>query len=115
MPTYEYACKGCGHEWEEMQKISEPPLEECPKCKNKTAQRQVSAGNFILKGGGWYSDLYSSPKPSSEKSESKGASESKGETKTDGAKSESTSGSSAGSSATSSPSTSSPASGGEKK
>lgn len=60
MPTYEYACTGCGNQWEEIQKISEAPLDTCPKCAQKTAKRQISGGNFILKGGGWYADLYSS-------------------------------------------------------
>ncbi len=73
MPTYEYACKSCGNQWEEIQKISEAALTECPKCKQQTAQRQISGGNFILKGGGWYADLYSSTKPSA-KSETKGES-----------------------------------------
>jgi putative FmdB family regulatory protein len=60
MPTYEYRCTACENEWEELQKISEPPVEVCPKCSQKTAKRQISGGNFILKGGGWYADLYSS-------------------------------------------------------
>jgi putative FmdB family regulatory protein len=60
MPTYEYLCTACANEWEEIQKISESPLDTCPKCAQKTAKRQISAGNFILKGGGWYADLYSS-------------------------------------------------------
>ena len=61
MPTYEYKCAACGHEWEEEQRIVEDPLDTCPVCHEKTARRQISAGNFILKGGGWYADLYSSP------------------------------------------------------
>ncbi len=61
MPTYEYACKSCGNAWEAIQRITEDPLDTCPKCEQKTAQRQLSGGSFILKGGGWYSDLYSSP------------------------------------------------------
>ena len=65
MPTYEYACTACDNHWEEVQKISEAPLEVCPKCGKSTAKRQISGGNFILKGGGWYADLYSStPKKS---------------------------------------------------
>ena len=54
MPTYEYACKSCGNQWDEIQKMSDPALEECPKCHEKAAQRLISQGNFILKGGGWY-------------------------------------------------------------
>jgi len=61
MPTYEYACTACANEWEEEQSIKDPPLTECPKCHHATAKRQISRGaGFILKGGGWYSDLYSS-------------------------------------------------------
>jgi len=69
MPTYEYICPSCQNAWEEIQKISEPAIEVCPKCHQKTAKRQISAGNFILKGGGWYADLYSSKKPGATKSE----------------------------------------------
>src|SRR5829696_1485612 len=60
MPTYEYVCTSCENHWEEVQKISEPALDTCPKCSNKSAKRQISGGSFILKGGGWYADLYSS-------------------------------------------------------
>ena len=60
MPTYEYACTACANQWEEIQKISADPLDTCPKCGQKTAKRQISGGAFILKGGGWYADLYSS-------------------------------------------------------
>ena len=78
MPTYEYVCKTCGNSWEASQRISEAPLTECPKCHEQTAQRLISGGNFILKGGGWYSDLYSSTPKKSGGSES---SPSKSETK----------------------------------
>jgi len=54
MPTYEYVCDACGHEFEEVQKISDPPIDRCPKCKKRKAHRLISQGNFILKGGGWY-------------------------------------------------------------
>lgn len=70
MPTYEYACGACGHQWEQVQRIVEAPIEVCPKCAQSAAHRLISGGtNFILKGGGWYSDLYSSSK-SSAKTES---------------------------------------------
>ncbi len=68
MPTYEYACTTCAHQWEFEQSIKDDPLKECPSCHAQTARRQISRGTgFILKGGGWYSDLYSSTgnKPSS--------------------------------------------------
>jgi putative FmdB family regulatory protein len=59
--TYEYACTACGHAWEAEQSISAAPLTECPSCHQANAKRQISGGaGFILKGGGWYADLYSS-------------------------------------------------------
>ena len=71
-------CTACAHEWEASQPISEPALKKCPKCKKNTAKRQVSGGTgFVLKGGGWYADLYSSTggsKKPSEKSESESSS-----------------------------------------
>jgi putative FmdB family regulatory protein len=76
MPTYEYLCTSCGNHWEEVQRISEPPVQVCPKCSQATAKRQISGGSFILKGGGWYADAYSSVKPS-KKDEGSGASETK--------------------------------------
>jgi putative FmdB family regulatory protein len=76
MPTYDYVCTSCQNAWEEVQRISEPPLETCPKCAKQTAKRQISGGNFILKGGGWYADLYSSsPKKNGAPSEGGGKSE----------------------------------------
>src|ERR1700712_5734198 len=74
MPTYEYVCTDCANQWEEVQKISEPALEVCPKCGKSTAKRQISGGNFILKGGGWYADLYSStPKAKGGEGKSEGS------------------------------------------
>ena len=58
MPIYEYGCAECGHEFEEMQKFSDPPLQDCPQCEQPTAQRKISISAFHLKGGGWYKDGY---------------------------------------------------------
>jgi putative FmdB family regulatory protein len=72
MPTYEYLCSSCGNGWETEQRITEAPLKECPACHQQTAKRQISSGGtFILKGGGWYADLYSSKKAASSDSTSK--------------------------------------------
>lgn len=78
MPTYEYACEACGHEFEREQRITEDAIKDCPKCEKPKARRLIVAGNFILKGGGWESDLYSGPSnvsnketPKTDKSESK--------------------------------------------
>ena len=91
MPTYEYLCKACGNAWEVEQRISEDPLKECPKCHALRAERQISGGNFILKGGGWYADLYSStPHHGKAGSSSSSGGETKTETKSE-SKSSSTS------------------------
>ena len=61
MPTYDYSCDACGHEFERQQRITEKPLRKCPKCGKLKARRMIGGGGFILKGGGWESDLYSGP------------------------------------------------------
>jgi putative FmdB family regulatory protein len=66
MPVYEYACEKCGHEFERQQRITEDPVKTCPVCKAKKVRRLISRTAFVLKGGGWYSDLYSSAKPGAE-------------------------------------------------
>lgn len=61
MPTYEYRCDACGHEFTIEQRITEPRLTRCPSCDKDALVRLISGGNFILKGGGWYADLYHKP------------------------------------------------------
>jgi putative FmdB family regulatory protein len=62
MPIYEYACGKCGHEFEAEQRITEEPLETCPDCQSRQVKRLISQTSFVLKGGGWYSDLYATRK-----------------------------------------------------
>src|SRR5687767_3687341 len=90
--TYEYLCTECGHAWEAEQSISAAPLKSCPSCQKDGAKRQVSGGaGFILKGGGWYSDLYSSsPKKSSGDGDTKPADKADSSAKDSGAKKDST-------------------------
>ena len=52
MPIYEYRCEHCG-DFEEMQRIIDPPLPRCPRCKRKV-RRLISSTSFQLKGSGWY-------------------------------------------------------------
>ncbi len=54
MPIYEYRCSSCGAELEKLQKISDPPLLECPECGKDALAKQISASSFRLKGSGWY-------------------------------------------------------------
>jgi len=61
MPLYSYRCGSCGHEFEEIQKFSDPPVKTCPECSG-TVEKQIAAGSFVLKGGGWYRDGYAKKK-----------------------------------------------------
>jgi len=74
MPIYEYLCSKCHELSDALQKVNDPAPEVCPNCGAKqTLARQVSRTSFVLKGGGWYADLYSSSKAKSEGGESKPA------------------------------------------
>ena len=70
MPIYDYGCKACDHEFEREQRISEKPLKKCPACGKLQAKRLISRTSFVLKGGGWHSDLYSSGKPAGDSKDS---------------------------------------------
>jgi putative FmdB family regulatory protein len=60
MPTYEYRCTDCGHEFEEFQLMTEPPLDKCPECGGR-AERVISGGaGFLFKGSGFYITDYRS-------------------------------------------------------
>jgi len=52
MPIYEYRCEKCG-DFEQMQRITDPPLERCPTCQRRI-RRLISSTSFQLKGSGWY-------------------------------------------------------------
>ena len=54
MPIYGYACKGCEHTLDALQKMAEDPLVDCPACGEPALRRQLSAPRFRLKGKGWY-------------------------------------------------------------
>ena len=54
MPIYEYECQSCGHQLEALQKMSDEPLKDCPKCAQATLRKRISAAGFRLSGGGWY-------------------------------------------------------------
>jgi putative FmdB family regulatory protein len=55
MPTYEYACPKCGHQFEQFQSMRDEPLKKCPKCKKAGLKRLVGGGaGLIFKGSGFY-------------------------------------------------------------
>ncbi len=72
MPTYEYECTKCGHNFEAFQKITDEPLDKCPKC-GKRAKRLISCGaGIIFKGSGFYATDYRKKSPPQKAGESKG-------------------------------------------
>lgn len=76
MPTYEYHCKDCNHNFEIEQRMSDAVLVKCPKCNADSLQRLISATSFQLKGSGWYKTDYASSSSSSSSSSSKSSSSS---------------------------------------
>ena len=83
MPIYEYRCEACGHQEEFLQKLSEPPLTECPACHKAAFNKMLSAAGFQLKGSGWYATDFrnNGSKPAGKKADSKP--DAKTETKTE--------------------------------
>jgi putative FmdB family regulatory protein len=79
MPIYEYECSQCHQTSDAFQKVNDPPPETCPRCgAHNSLSRLLSRTSFVLKGGGWYADLYSSSKPKSEGADSKPAAKTEG-------------------------------------
>ena len=61
MPTYEYQCQNCEHQFEEFQSITAKPLKKCPECKKMKLQRLIGGGaGLIFKGSGFYITDYRS-------------------------------------------------------
>ena len=71
MPTYQYECADCGHEFEKLQSMTDPKLKKCPKCGQSSLHRLIGTGSgIIFKGTGFYETDYKkksepSPAPSS--------------------------------------------------
>jgi putative FmdB family regulatory protein len=61
MPTYEYACENCGHEFECFQSITARSLRKCPACGERKLRRLIGGGGgVIFKGAGFYETDYRS-------------------------------------------------------
>lgn len=60
MPTYEYRCEGCGHEFELFESINAGKVKTCPSCGSKTKRRIGSGSAVIFKGSGFYQTDYRS-------------------------------------------------------
>ena len=61
MPTYEYQCDACDHNFDEFQSIKDEALKKCPKCGKKKLRRLFGIGaGIIFKGSGFYQTDYRS-------------------------------------------------------
>jgi putative FmdB family regulatory protein len=54
MPTYEYECKKCGHNFEVFQAMSDEPLKQCVKCGKEVRRLILGGAGIIFKGSGFY-------------------------------------------------------------
>ncbi|QDS89163.1 Zinc ribbon domain protein [Rosistilla ulvae] len=92
MPTYDYECDACGHEFEHFQGINDPHLKKCPECKKLKLRRLFGTGAAVVfKGSGFYQTDYRSESykkgAAADKKSSKPKSESKSSDKSASAKS----------------------------
>ena len=61
MPTYDYQCRACGHEFEKFQSITAEQLRKCPLCGKRKLKRLIGTGaGIIFKGSGFYQTDYRS-------------------------------------------------------
>jgi putative FmdB family regulatory protein len=61
MPTYDYICDDCGHEFEAYESITAQPRADCPECHHPKLRRKIGPGAAILfKGSGFYQTDYRS-------------------------------------------------------
>jgi putative FmdB family regulatory protein len=59
MPTYDYRCDACRHEFDAFQSITDAALRKCPKCGKSKLRRLIGAGaGIIFKGSGFYETDY---------------------------------------------------------
>ena len=72
MPTYEYECRNCNKVFDIFQKITDKPIEKCPKCHKKVSRLIGGGSGIIFKGAGFYATDYrkSSTKNTSPKGKS---------------------------------------------
>ena len=60
MPTYEYRCTACQHEFEKFQRMSDEPGAECPVCGAPSERRLSGGAGLLFKGSGFYITDYRS-------------------------------------------------------
>lgn len=62
MPTYDYQCETCGHQFEVFQGMNDPKLKDCPddECGGPVKRLLGTGAGVIFKGGGFYQTDYRS-------------------------------------------------------
>ena len=91
MPTYDYVCDACGHEFELFQSITESVKRTCPKCKKLKLRRLFGTGAAVVfKGSGFYQTDYRSESYKTAAAKDKPASEKSAGEKSDKSESKST-------------------------
>ncbi|HUS48400.1 MAG TPA: zinc ribbon domain-containing protein [Phycisphaerae bacterium] len=61
MPTYDYKCTACGHQFEKFQSITAAPVRKCPRCGKAKVRRLIGMGaGVIFKGSGFHQTDYRS-------------------------------------------------------
>lgn len=94
MPIYGFECEQCGHQFDRLQKLSDPDPTVCPACQAEGVRRQVTAPAFRLAGSGWYETDFKKDGDKKRNlagdgdASSKPAEAGKGESKSDGGKTE---------------------------
>ncbi|MBL9001903.1 MAG: zinc ribbon domain-containing protein [Phycisphaerae bacterium] len=59
MPTYEYRCTACDHEFEQFQSMKDKALRKCPSCGKNALERLIGTGAAVIfKGSGFYQTDY---------------------------------------------------------
>lgn len=71
MPTYQYKCLKCGHDFEIFQKMTDDPVKECPECKGQVKRLLGAGAGPIFKGSGFYHTDYKNAKTSSKSDKAK--------------------------------------------
>jgi putative FmdB family regulatory protein len=83
MPTYEYECKECSHNFEVFQAMSDEPLKICPKCGKEVRRLIFGGAGVIFKGSGFYVTDKATDKSKASSSKSSGVETKTAETSSD--------------------------------
>jgi len=84
MPTYDYRCNNCGHEFELFQSMTDKPKRKCPECGALKLERLIGTGAAVIfKGSGFYQTDYRSESYKKDAEKDKPKSETNSDSKPD--------------------------------